>query len=101
MMSALVRKSGSVFCWYFSQMALTDSASILAWAGLYTPHGRSQCASAVAFGARARASSLMMSFSRGGSFDHGIRQYNFTKVMVAEGACIGRYGGSPLLSIRW
>ena len=30
---ARARNSGSLFSWYFSQMALTDSASIRAWAG--------------------------------------------------------------------
>src|SRR5205807_9060385 len=30
--------------WYFSWILATDSASIRACAGSYTPHGRSQCA---------------------------------------------------------
>src|SRR5919201_6062293 len=30
--------------WYFSWIFATDSASIRAWAGSYTPHGRSQWA---------------------------------------------------------
>src|SRR5438105_1938064 len=30
--------------WYFSWILATDSASTRAWAGSYTPHGRSQCA---------------------------------------------------------
>src|SRR6266513_299170 len=44
---ARVRNTGSSLSWYFSMIALTDSASIRAWAGSYTPHGRSQCAYAV------------------------------------------------------
>ena len=39
-----MRKTGSSLPWYFSWMALTDSASMRAWAGSYTPQGRSQCA---------------------------------------------------------
>src|SRR5436309_6768693 len=38
------RKVGSSLPWYFSWMAFTDSASMRACAGSYTPHGRSQCA---------------------------------------------------------
>src|ERR1700709_241292 len=41
---ARVRNTGSSLAWYFSWMALTDSASMRAWAGSYTPQGRSQCA---------------------------------------------------------
>src|SRR6478672_3163996 len=39
---------------YFSTMALTDCASMRAWAGSYTPHGRSQCALTVVVGANRR-----------------------------------------------
>src|SRR5690349_4852686 len=38
---------GSSLSRYFSMIALTDSASIRAWAGSYTPDGRSQCAHTV------------------------------------------------------
>src|SRR5207302_3563785 len=51
---ARVRNAGSSLTWYFSWQALTDSASIRAWAGSYTPHGRSQWAKATA-GARNRS----------------------------------------------
>ena len=44
------RKSASVFAAYFSMHAFTERASIFAWAGSYTPHGRSQCAYTVVFG---------------------------------------------------
>src|SRR4051794_7510290 len=47
MRSARVRNTGSSFAWYFSQIAFTDSASMRACAGSYTPHGRSQCAETV------------------------------------------------------
>src|SRR4026207_1842841 len=40
--------------WNFSWQALTDSASMRACAGSYTPHGRSQCACTVRRGARMR-----------------------------------------------
>src|SRR5215470_4025537 len=66
-----VRNSGSVLSAYFWQIALTDSASIRACAGSYTPQGRSQWAYAVAFGSRRRARSLidlLLSMS-----DHGCR----------------------------
>src|SRR3954462_4983129 len=51
MMSARVRKTSSSLAWYFSQIALTDSASMRACAGSYTPHGRSQCARTTVEGA--------------------------------------------------
>src|SRR3712207_153561 len=44
MRMARVRKAGSSLAWYFSWIALTLSASMRAWAGSYTPQGRSQCA---------------------------------------------------------
>src|SRR5512143_1850198 len=50
MISARVRNSGSLFAWYFSMIALTDSASMRACAGSYTPHGRSQCADTTVLG---------------------------------------------------
>src|SRR6476469_633087 len=56
MMIARVRKSTSWLAWYFSCTALTDSASIRAWAGSYTPHGRSQWADTVTFDAKKRES---------------------------------------------
>src|SRR5256886_16045401 len=40
-------------------MALMDSASMRAWAGSYTPHGRSQCACTVRAG-RSRTDNLDM-----------------------------------------
>src|SRR5437868_9109770 len=43
-MMARSLNTGSSLSWYFSAMAFTDSASIRAWAGSYTPHGRSQWA---------------------------------------------------------
>src|SRR5881227_547057 len=48
------RNTGSSLPWYFSWMALTDSASMRAWAGSYTPHGRSQWAAAVTAGRNRR-----------------------------------------------
>src|SRR5437763_12064782 len=36
--------TSSSLSWNFSAMAFTDSASMRAWAGSYTPHGRSQWA---------------------------------------------------------
>src|SRR3569832_1843868 len=56
MMSARVRKTGSSLPWYFSQIAFTDSASMRAWAGSYTPQGRSQCALTLTLGANRRES---------------------------------------------
>src|SRR6266576_3136785 len=53
-------KTSSSLSWNFSAMAFTDSASIRAWAGSYTPHGRSQWACASS-GGRARS---MMEISR-------------------------------------
>src|SRR5438874_3203235 len=44
MLTARSRKTGSSLPWYFSWQALTDSASMRAWAGSYTPQGRSQWA---------------------------------------------------------
>src|SRR3954464_8665022 len=44
MSTARILKTSSSLAWYFSWMALTDSASMRAWAGSYTPQGRSQCA---------------------------------------------------------
>src|SRR5689334_8772913 len=44
MVSARVRNAGSSLAAYFSRIALTDCASIRAWAGSYTPQGRSQWA---------------------------------------------------------
>src|SRR2546421_7453134 len=41
---ARARNSGSSLPWYFSWIAFTDSASMRACAGSYTPQGRSQCA---------------------------------------------------------
>src|SRR5438270_12919172 len=38
------RNVSSSDAWYFSWMPLTDSASMRAWAGSYTPQGRSQWA---------------------------------------------------------
>src|SRR5712691_3034084 len=58
MIRARMRKTGSSFCWYFSAIALTDSASILAWAGSYTPQGRSQCAWAAVRGLSSRVSRI-------------------------------------------
>src|SRR6059058_3063926 len=58
MISARVRKSWSELAWYFSQIALTDSASMRAWAGSYTPHGRSQWASTTVRGVRRRGSRI-------------------------------------------
>src|SRR5205807_5623378 len=43
-MMARSLNTGSSLSWYFSAMALTDSASMRAWAGSYTPQGRSQWA---------------------------------------------------------
>src|SRR4051794_12571402 len=39
-------KTSSSLSWNFSAMAFTDSASMRAWAGSYTPQGRSQWACA-------------------------------------------------------
>src|SRR5438128_3443437 len=44
MATARARKISSSLSWYFCWHAFTDSASIRACAGSYTPHGRSQCA---------------------------------------------------------
>src|SRR6478735_11189952 len=44
MTTARVRKSGSSLSATLAMIALIDSASMRAWAGSYTPHGRSQCA---------------------------------------------------------
>src|SRR5687768_16107701 len=38
------RNTSSSLAWYFSTILAIDSASILAWAGSYTPQGRSQWA---------------------------------------------------------
>src|SRR5215217_2841481 len=38
------RNTGSSLAWYFSTILAIDSASIRAWAGSYTPQGRSQWA---------------------------------------------------------
>src|SRR6476659_6134245 len=56
---ARARNSGSVFCAYFSAMALTDSASIRACAGAWTPRGRSQWAWPIVLGSSRRVSSLI------------------------------------------
>src|SRR6478735_9125974 len=53
---ARARKCGSSFAWYFSWTALTDSASMRAWAGSYTPQGRSQWALTLTLGANRRES---------------------------------------------
>src|ERR1019366_7609170 len=50
MISARVLNTKSSVLLYFSMMPLIASASIRAWAGSYTPHGRSQWASATAAG---------------------------------------------------
>lgn len=51
-----MRKSASSLAWYFSWTALTDSASMRAWAGSYTPQGRSQWALTFTLGANRRES---------------------------------------------
>ena len=56
MVIARARKTGSSLAAYFSMIALTDSASIRACAGSYTPQGRSQCAEATCLGRSSRAS---------------------------------------------
>src|SRR5690242_5055270 len=56
MAMARVRNASSSLPWYFSWIALTDWASILACAGSYTPQGRSQCAWTVRVGAKSFAS---------------------------------------------
>src|SRR5437762_2564736 len=55
MTTARSRKTGSSDPWYLSWHALTDSASMRACAGSYTPQGRSQCAATVRRGARMRS----------------------------------------------
>src|SRR5512141_1474301 len=52
--TARARNSASSEPWNFSWHAFTDSASIRACAGSYTPHGRSQCACTLRRGARMR-----------------------------------------------
>src|SRR5512141_403108 len=52
--TARARNSASSEPWNFSWHAFTDSASIRACAGSYTPHGRSQCAWTLRRGARMR-----------------------------------------------
>src|SRR3954454_14221841 len=63
MIRARVRNTGSSFCWYFSQIALTDSASMRACAGSYTPHGRSQWANATVAGRVQRTESERISLT--------------------------------------
>src|SRR4051794_18622539 len=58
MISARVRNSGSELAWYFSAIALIDSASILACAGSYTPQGKSQCARTTVRGVSRRGSRI-------------------------------------------
>src|SRR5690242_21881936 len=53
---ARVWKCGSSLPAIFSWMAFTDSASMRAWAGSYTPQGRSQCALTLTLGANRRES---------------------------------------------
>jgi len=55
--SAVVRNSGPVSCWYLSPMALSDSASLPAWSLM--PPGKSECAWTTALGSSRRASSLI------------------------------------------
>src|SRR6478735_4269991 len=59
MTTARARKCGSSLAWYFSWTALTDSASMRAWAGSYTPQGRSQWALTFTLGANRRESMLL------------------------------------------
>src|SRR5690349_3969889 len=60
MVMARVRKSASSLAWYFSWTALTDSASMRAWAGSYTPQGRSQCALTFTLGANRRVNMAVL-----------------------------------------
>src|SRR3954451_20247928 len=55
---ARVRKSGSLLSATLAMIALTDSASMRAWAGSYTPQGRSQWAETSTVGANSRANIL-------------------------------------------
>src|SRR5438874_12557495 len=59
-------KTSSSLSWNFSAMAFTDSASIRAWAGSYTPHGRSQWA-CTSSGERTRS---MMEITRESTMPH-------------------------------
>src|SRR5215217_4672823 len=61
MRMARVRKSGSELSATLPMMALMDSASILAWAGSYTPQGRSQWACTSRVGAKNRANIRVLS----------------------------------------
>src|SRR4051812_28840896 len=58
MTSARVRKSGSSLSATLAIRALIDSASMRAWAGSYTPQGRSQWAETSTVGANSRANIL-------------------------------------------
>src|SRR5882757_4073520 len=60
MTTARVRKSASSLAWYFSWTALTDSASMRAWAGSYTPQGRSQWALTLTLGANRRVNMAVL-----------------------------------------
>src|ERR1700722_19866335 len=52
-------KSASSDALYFSMQDFTDCASIRAWAGSYTPQGRSQCADATSGVVEASSSALI------------------------------------------
>src|SRR5690349_24771697 len=85
MISARVRKTGSSLPWYFSMIAFTDSASIRACAGSYTPHGRSQCAYAVTTGCNKRMVDLLLASSR------TLPRGPYSQRGEEHGHCVGRF----------
>src|SRR4051794_18355837 len=84
---ARVRKAGSSLAAYLPRMPLMDSASMRAWAGSYTPQGRSQCAETTVVGVIRRRSESMRvaSFPTDGADDQILRPYP-----RGSGRCMGR-----------
>src|SRR4051794_31190915 len=84
---ARVRNAGSSLAAYLPRMPLMDSASMRAWAGSYTPQGRSQCAETTVLGVIRRRSESMRvaSFPTDGADDQILRPYP-----RGSGRCMGR-----------
>src|SRR5690348_13533962 len=100
MIRARVRNTGSSLPWYFSMIAFTDSASMRAWAGSYTPQGRSQCAWATVDGRKSRIALTSRFDTYAGSTKRpypGIDARSEALIITARPAAPGRL---PYLRVR-